>query len=44
MSVADHFDTLTRGLIELGTLAFFVLFTVGWLVCGMVALDRTKAS
>ena len=44
LSVADHFDTLTRGLLELGTLVFFILFTVGWLICGMVALDRTKAS
>ncbi len=44
LSVTDHFDTMTRGLIEFGTLAFFILFTAGWLVCGMVALDRTKAS
>ncbi len=44
LSVADHFDTMTRGLIEFGTLAFFILFTLGWLVCGTVALDRTKAS
>jgi gliding motility-associated transport system permease protein len=44
LSLADHFDTLTRGLLELGTLAFFFVFTAGWLVCGMLALDRTKAS
>jgi ABC-2 type transport system permease protein len=44
LSLADHFDTLTRGLLELGTLAFFIAFTAGWLVCGMLALDRTKAS
>jgi ABC-2 type transport system permease protein len=44
LSLADHFDTLTRGLLELGTLAFFLAFTAGWLVCGMLALDRTKAS
>ncbi len=44
LSMADHFDTLTRGLIELGTLAFFLVFTAGWLLCGMLALDRTKAS
>jgi len=44
LSLADHFDTLTRGLLELGTLAFFFTFTAGWLVCGMLALDRTKAS
>ncbi len=44
LSLADHFDTLTRGLLELSTLAFFFAFTAGWLVCGMLALDRTKAS
>lgn len=44
LSLADHFDTLTRGLLELGTLFFFLAFTAGWLICGMLALDRTKAS
>ncbi len=44
LSLTDHFDTMTRGLLEVGTLAFFILFTAGWLICGMVALDRTKAS
>ncbi len=43
LSVIDHFETLTRGLVEVGSLAFFVLFTVGWLICGMLVLDRTKA-
>ena len=44
LSLADHFETLTRGLLELGTLVFFLAFTACWLVCGMLALDRTKAS
>ncbi len=44
LSLADHFETLTRGLVELGTIGFFLLFTAGWLICGMLALDRTKAS
>jgi ABC-2 type transport system permease protein len=44
LSIADHFETLTRGLVELGTIAFFLTFTGGWLICGMLALDRTKAS
>ena len=44
LSLADHFDTMTRGLLELGTLLFFLAFTAGWLICGMLALDRTKAS
>jgi ABC-2 type transport system permease protein len=44
LSVVDHFETLTRGLLELGTLVFFAVFTAGWLVGGMLVLDRTKAS
>jgi ABC-2 type transport system permease protein len=44
LSVSDHFDTLTRGLLEFGSLAFFALFTLGWLICGMLILDRSKAS
>lgn len=44
LSIADHFDTLTRGLVELGSLVFFAAFTAGWLVCGMLALERTKAA
>jgi hypothetical protein len=44
LSIADHFDTLTRGLLELGTVVFFLVFTAGWLACGMLALERTKAS
>ncbi len=44
LSLTDHFATLVRGLLELGSLAFFLLFTAGWLACGMIALDRTKAS
>ncbi len=44
LSLADHFETLTRGLLELRTLLFFFAFTACWLVCGMLALDRTKAS
>jgi ABC-2 type transport system permease protein len=44
LSLADHFETLTRGLIEIGSLGFFVLFTVGWLAAGMIALHQTKAA
>ena len=44
LSVVDHFDSLTRGLVQFGTLFFFAAFTVGWLAAGMLVLDRTKAS
>jgi ABC-2 type transport system permease protein len=44
MSLVDHFDALSRGLIELRSLLFFGLFTLGWLICGMLVLDRTRAA
>jgi len=44
LSVVDHFDSLIRGLVQLGTLFFFAAFTAGWLAAGMLVLDRTKAS
>jgi ABC-2 type transport system permease protein len=44
LSLTDHFERLTRGLVEAGSLGFFILFTAGWLICGMQVLDRTKGS
>ena len=44
MSLSDHFSTLTRGLLELRTLVFFAFATMAWLFCGMLMLDRVKAS
>jgi ABC-2 type transport system permease protein len=44
LSITDHFHTLTRGLLEVGSIFFFLAFTAGWLVCGMLALDRVKAA
>jgi ABC-2 type transport system permease protein len=44
LSLVDHFETLSRGLLEIRSLLFFVLFTLGWLVCGMLVLDRTRAA
>lgn len=44
LSLIDHFDTLSRGLLEVRSLVFFALFTLGWLVCGMLVLDRTRAA
>lgn len=44
MSLVDHFETLSRGLLEVRSLLFFALFTVGWLICGMLVLDRTRAA
>ncbi len=44
LSLVDHFETLSRGLLELRSLLFFLLFTAGWLAGGMLVLDRTKAA
>ena len=44
LSLLDHFETLSRGLLQLNSLLFFVLFTVGWLICGMLVLSRTKSN
>ena len=44
LSLVDHFETLSRGLMEFRSLLFFALFTLGWLVCGMLVLDRTRAA
>lgn len=43
LSLIDHFETLSRGLLEVRSLMFFALFTVGWLICGMLVLDQTRA-
>ncbi|MCH9649581.1 MAG: ABC transporter permease [Deltaproteobacteria bacterium] len=44
VSLVDHFESLTRGLLELPTLLFFLLFTAAWLVGGMLVLRQTKAN
>lgn len=44
LSLVDHFETLSRGLLEFRSLMFFILFTLGWLLCGMLVLDRTRAA
>lgn len=44
LSITNHFSSMTRGLIELRTLGFFGLSTLCWLTCGMILLDRVKAS
>lgn len=44
LSLVDHFEAMSRGLLELRSLVFFLLFTVGWLASGMLVLDRTRAS
>ncbi len=44
LSVTDHFSSMTRGLVELRTLAFFIVCTLGWLASGMILLNRVKAS
>ena len=42
LSLVDHFERMTRGLIDGRALLFFVLFTLGWLIGGMQVLRFTK--
>jgi ABC-2 type transport system permease protein len=42
LSLVDHFERMTRGLIDARALIFFVLFTGGWLAGGMRVLRFTK--
>lgn len=42
LSLVDHFESLSRGLIELRTLMFYAIFTLGWLISGMLVLNETK--
>jgi ABC-2 type transport system permease protein len=44
LSLVDHFDAMARGLVQLGTLFFFAVFTIAWLAVGMLVLDRTKSA
>ncbi|CAM2067620.1 ABC transporter permease subunit [Sulfidibacter corallicola] len=44
LSLIDHFQSLMRGLLELRTVAFFVVLIGGWLGCGMMLLNQLKAS
>jgi ABC-2 type transport system permease protein len=44
LSLVDHFSSMTRGLIELRSLVFFVVITIGFLAGGMTILDQVKAS
>ena len=44
LSLIDHFESLTRGLVALRSLVFFTLFTAGWLAVGMLALRETKGN
>ena len=44
LSLLDQFETMTRGLIELRSLLFFTLFTVAWLIGGMIVLHQTKTA
>ncbi len=42
VSLLDHFEIMTRGLLELRAILFFVVFTTVWLIAGMVLLNQTK--
>lgn len=44
LSLLDHFESLTRGLLEIRSVLFFLIFTCAWLVSGILVLRETKAN
>ncbi len=44
VSLMDHFESMTRGLLDLRSLGFFIVFTLIWLTGGMLVLQQTKTS
>lgn len=44
LSLIDHYEILTRGLIEARSLFFFAVFILVWLAAGTVVLRETKAN
>lgn len=44
VSLIDHFESMTRGLLDLRSVGFFAVFTVTWLAGGMLVLQQTKTS
>lgn len=43
-SLIDNYEVLTRGLLDLGSILYFMVFTLAWLIGGMVVLRESKAS
>ncbi|MGY8693174.1 MAG: ABC transporter permease, partial [Verrucomicrobiia bacterium] len=39
-SFQSHFETMTRGLIELSAISFFVLLTVACLAINVIVLEK----
>jgi len=44
LSISDHFRSMTRGLLEFRSIAFFLVTTLAWLYGGIIVLNQTKAS
>src|SRR4030042_2630835 len=43
MSLQGHFESIQRGVIKFGDLAYFVLIIVGWIAACTIILDERKA-
>jgi ABC-2 type transport system permease protein len=44
LSFSDHFQTLTRGVLEWRSVLFFLIMTTAWLLGGLILLERNKAA
>lgn len=44
LSFLSHFESMQRGVIELGDLAFFLILIIGWIIITKVILDERKAA
>ena len=44
LSFRSRFDSIQRGVIELGDVAFFVLLTAGWLWANVALLEERRTA
>src|SRR6185312_12755219 len=44
LSMLRHFEAISRGVLDLRDLLYFVLSTLGWLVAGVLLLDLKRTS
>ncbi len=44
MSFQEHFESMQKGVLQFGDLAYFVILIVGWVAACVVILDERKAS
>ena len=43
MSFQNHFESIQRGVLKFGDLAYFILLIIGWIAASSIVLDERKA-